>query len=201
MATLLQINSGVFSDNSQSSKLANQIVSTWAAKNPEGAVVKHDLTSFEIPHLDSATIGAFFTPADQRSDEQKQAVALSDQLIAEVKAADIIVVGVPMYNLSIPSPLKAWIDHICRAGETFKYNEQGQPVGLVGDKKVIIAAARGGLYEGSAYDTQTEWLKHIFGLIGITSLEFVYAEGLAMGEEKAKEGFANAEQRIESLAI
>lgn len=199
MATLLQINSGIFSDNSQSSKLANNVASEWLAKNSDGRVIKHDFAAPPVPHLDAATMGAFMTPEDQRSPEQAALAKISDEYIAEVMDADIIVLGVPLYNLSVPSTLKAWFDQICRAGVTFRYTPEGQLEGMVPDKKVVIAAARGGLYEGTEFDTQTHWLRHIFGLIGISQVEFIYVEGVAISEETAAEAIEKAHSHVESM--
>lgn len=200
MAKLLQINSGIFSDNSQSSKLADKITEQWSSKYADGAVIKYDFAVDHVPHLDGHTMQAFMTPDVERSPEQQEAVALSDKFIAELKEADTVVLGVPLYNLSVPSTLKAWFDHICRAGITFSYSETG-PVGLLENKKVVIAAARGGVYAGTPYDTQTEWLKHIFGLIGITDLEFIYYEGAAYGEEQAAAALAKAHEEVAKLAF
>ena len=135
-----------------------------------------------LPHLDIAELGAWTTPADERSDEQKALAARSDELLAELRANDVLVLAVPMYNLGIPSQLKAWFDRVLRAGETFRYTENG-PQGRQG-KRVIILAARGGIYAGSDMDSQTPHLKSMLGLMGITDVDVVYAEGLNMGEEQ-----------------
>src|SRR6201996_6422843 len=143
MSTLLQINSSVFSQGGQSSQLADHYVATWKAARPNGKVLTRDLAANEIPHLGGATVGAFFTPADKRSAEQQAAIALSDALVAEIQAADVVVIGAPMYNYNIPSVLKAYFDHIARAGLTFKYSETG-PVGLLTRKKAGLFSTRRG---------------------------------------------------------
>jgi len=161
-------------------------------------VVHRDLAAAPLPHLDGATIGAFFTPAEARSDEQRGLIAASEQVIAELRAADTIVLGVPMHNFGIPSTLKAWIDHAARAGETFQYTENG-PVGLLEGKKVYVLSAHGGDYsEGSpaaAMDFVTPYLKAVLGFLGLTDVDFVAAHGVAMGERD--EILAAAEARIE----
>ena len=199
MTTLLQINSSVFSTGGQSSQLADHYVATWKKANPSGKVVTRDLAANEIPHLGGATVGAFFTPADKRNDEQKAAIALSDKLVAEVQEADTIVIGAPMYNFSVPSVLKAYFDHIARAGITFKYSEAG-PVGLLTGKKVVVFSTRGGVYAGSPADVETPFVRQFLGFLGMTDVSFVYAEGLAYGDEKKAEAMKAALAETEKLA-
>lgn len=183
MKTLLQINSSVFGDNGQSSQLNQQLVQEWLAKNPEGKVVKRDLTQDVIPHLDSTRISAFFTPADKRSTEQQAIVDYSDALINEIQQADAIVIGAPMYNFSIPSQLKSYLDHLARAGVTFKYTEAG-PVGLLDNKPVYIVTTRGGVHKDLPSDSVTGFLKTFLNFIGLKDLHFIYAEGLNMSQKK-----------------
>jgi FMN-dependent NADH-azoreductase len=183
MKTLLQINSSVFGDNGQSSQLNQQLVQEWLAKNPEGKVVKRDLTQDVIPHLDSTRVSAFFTPADKRSAEQQTIVDYSDALINEIQQADAIVIGAPMYNFSIPSQLKSYLDHLARAGVTFKYTETG-PVGLLDNKPVYIVTTRGGVHKNLPSDSLTGFLKTFLNFIGLHDLHFIYAEGLNMGAKK-----------------
>jgi FMN-dependent NADH-azoreductase len=179
----LQINSSVFGDNGQSSQLNQQLVNEWLAKNPEGKVVKRDLTQDVIPHLDSTRVSAFFTPADKRSTEQQAIVDYSDALINEIQQADAIVIGAPMYNFSIPSQLKSYLDHLARAGVTFKYTETG-PVGLLDNKPVYIVTTRGGVHKDLPSDSLTGFLKTFLNFIGLNDLHFIYAEGLNMGAKK-----------------
>jgi FMN-dependent NADH-azoreductase len=199
MSTLLQINSSVFSVGGQSSQLADHYVATWKSTRPDAKVIVRDLAADAIPHLGGATVGAFFTPADKRNDDHKAAIALSDQLVAEIQAADTIVIGAPMYNFSIPSVLKAWFDHIARAGVTFRYSETG-PVGLLTGKKVVVFSTRGGLYAGTAADGQTAYIRQFLGFLGMTDVSFVYAEGLAYGEDKKAEAIKQALAETEKLA-
>jgi FMN-dependent NADH-azoreductase len=183
MKTLLQINSSVFGDNGQSSQLNQQLVQEWLAKNPEGKVIKRDLTQDVIPHLDSTRVSAFFTPADKRSAEQQAIVDYSDVLINEIQQADALVIGAPMYNFSIPSQLKSYFDHLARAGVTFKYTETG-PVGLLDNKPVYIVTTRGGVHKDLPSDSVTGFLKSFLNFIGLKDLHFIYAEGLNMSQKK-----------------
>jgi len=182
MKTLLQINTSLFSDHGQSSKLAQQFVEKWQSANPDGQVIVRDLSKNPIPHLTAERFQAFLAAEKDRSPEQAFIAAESDELIDELRQADVVVIGLPMYNFGIPSTLKAWIDHVARVGHTFKYTETG-PVGLLQDKPVYLFAARGGLYHGTPRDTQSAYMTHFLNFIGIRNIEFVYAEGLAMGEQ------------------
>ena len=150
------------------------------------------------PVLDEAALGALFTPADQRTPEQAARVALDDALIAQVQSADVIVLGVPMYNFGIPVQLKTWIDAIARAGVTFQYTANG-PEGLIKGKKVYLALARGGMYRDTPNDSQVPYLKTVLGFLGMTDVECVYAEGLAMGAEGAIQSFAKAEETLDTM--
>ncbi|MFJ3058730.1 FMN-dependent NADH-azoreductase [Herbaspirillum sp. NPDC087042] len=198
MSTLLHIDSSARSGGSISRQLTASFATQWQAKNPGGKIVHRDLAANTLPHLSESLLGAYFTPADARNAEQADLIKQSDALVDELLAADTIVIGVPMYNFAPPSTLKAWIDHVFRAGRTFKYTETG-PVGLVSGKKAIIILSRGGKYsEGpmEALDFQGKYLKSALGFIGITDVELVIAEGVSMGEEAAKQALANAEAKI-----
>ncbi len=192
---ILQINGSARSEGANSTRIADDIVARLQAANPQASVVLRDLARDPAPVIDEAALGALFTPAEQRTPQQAARVAASDALIAEVQAADVIVIGVPMYNFSISAQLKNWIDAIARAGVTFRYTENG-PEGLVKGKKVYVAFARGGRYRGTAADTQTPYLQTVLGFLGMTDVRFVYAEGLNMGEDAARQGFAEAEADI-----
>ena len=194
---ILQIKSSVFSGNGQSSRLADQFVADLRAQNPRAQVVERDLAAEPVPHLDGARVGAFFAKPEERTPEQKAVVAYSDVLIEELRRADVIVLGLPMYNFGVPSQLKGWFDHIARAGETFKYTEKGA-VGLLTGKKAYVFAARGGVYGEN--HSQTEWLRQILGFVGITDVEFVYAEGLALGEDSRNNSIAAAQAGARRLA-
>ncbi|RUR34109.1 FMN-dependent NADH-azoreductase [Vreelandella nanhaiensis] len=197
----LLVTSSVLGENGQSIALANHFESRAAARDSV-TVTKRDVVANALPHLDIAELGAWQTPADKRSDEQKALAAQSDNLLEELRASDVLVIAVPMYNLGIPSQLKAWFDRVLRAGETFRYTENG-PKGLIEGKRAIILAARGGMYAGTEMDSQTPHLKSMLGLMGITDVEVVYAEGLNMGEAQRdaalKEAFQAIDQLVEAL--
>lgn len=196
MHNILIIKSSLNGDQGNSSQLANEFLKAVTAQMPAN-VVERDLNKHEINHLSQQEMSAWMTAASDRSEEQHKLANISDELIEELKASDTIIVGMPMYNFAIPSSFKAWIDRVARAGITFKYTEQG-PVGLLEGKKVIIVAARGGMYAGTPKDTQTQYLKDFFAFIGITDIEFIYAEGLNM---PAKENsLVKASEDINSLA-
>jgi FMN-dependent NADH-azoreductase len=167
---------------SASIQLANGIIDKLQAAHPGSNVVVHDLATNPFPHLEEAHLQSFFTPAEGRSSEQQEAVKHSDNAIQEIKDADVIVIGAPLYNFGIPSTLKAWIDHIARAGVTFKYVD-GAPQGLITGKKVYVALASGGVYsEGAAagYDFIPSYMKAILGFLGMSDVTVVRAEGLAI---------------------
>lgn len=199
MTKLLQINTSLFSDNGQSSKLSQDFVAAWRARHPDGTVVVRDLAANPLPHLTAERFQAFLAKPEDRTPEQQAIVAESDALIDELKSADQIVLGLPMYNFGIPSTLKAYIDHIARAGVTFRYTANG-PEGLVGDRKLTVLAARGGRYVGTPKDTQSGYVRDFFNFIGIRDIEFVYAEGMAMDEATRREALAAAQSQIDRLA-
>lgn len=199
MKKLLQINSSIYSTGGQSSQLAGQFVAAWRKANPGANVTLRDLAKEPVPHLDAARFGAFIATAEARTPEQSAIADYSDALIAELKAADVIVLGLPLYNFGLPSTLKAYFDHIGRAGHTFKYTDKG-PVGLLSGKKAYVFAARGGMYQGTARDTQTAYVRDFLGFIGISDVEFVYAEGLAISEESKNASIAQALRRIGDIS-
>jgi FMN-dependent NADH-azoreductase len=196
--TLLQINASIFSNQGQSTRLADEFVAAWRASNPGAKVVVRSLAENTVPHLDAERFGAFLAKAGERSSEQQAVVDYSDALIDELKRADVLVLGLPMYNFGVPSTLKAYIDHIARAGATFKYTEKG-PVGLLTGKKAYVFATRGGLYAGTPLDTQTAYVRDMLRFLGIDDVEFVYAEGLAIGVEQKAAALSKAQRAIERL--
>ncbi len=191
---ILQINASA-RQGANSTRVAETIVARLQSANADARTVLRDLARHPHPILDEPALGALFTPADQRTPEQAARVALDDALIAEVQAADVVVLGVPMYNLGVPVQLKSWIDAIARAGMTFRYTEKG-PEGLLKGKKVYVGLARGGRYRDTPFDTQVPYLKTVLGFLGMTDVHFVYAEGLNMGAESAQQGFAEADADI-----
>jgi FMN-dependent NADH-azoreductase len=199
MTTLLQINTSIHADNGQSSQLANQFVAAYREHHPDTKVVRRNFAADPIPHLTAERFGAFITPPDQRSPTQQAEAAYSDALIDELKHADVIVLGLPMYNFGLPSQLKAYFDHIARAGLTFKYTDKG-PVGQITGKKVYVFAARGGVYLGTPMDTQTSYVRDFLRFLGMTDVEFVYAEGLAISPQSKEASLAKASAEAKRLA-
>lgn len=176
---ILQILSSPRGAASYSTQLANGLVEKLVAANPGSTVTVHDLTNTLFPHLEEVHLQSFFAPAEGRSPEQQQAVRHSDEAIAEIMAADVLVIGAPLYNFGISSTLKAWIDHISRAGITFSY-ASGTPEGLVTGKKIYVALSSGAVYsEGPmvAYDFVAPYLRTILGFLGMTDLTVVRVEG------------------------
>jgi len=194
---ILQIKSSILGGGSQSSRLADEFVATLREQHPETKLVQRDLVAEPVPHLDGARAGAFFAKPEERTPEQLAVIAYSDALIDELRRADVLVLGLPMYNFGVPSQLKAWFDHLARAGATFKYTEKG-PVGLLTGKKAYVFAARGGLYGDD--HSQTQFVRQFLGFIGITDVEFVYAEGLAISPESRNNSLIAAQGRARVLA-
>jgi len=202
MQTILQVSASLFGDSSQSSRLGTEFVA--ALRSLPGAthgtvLINRDLASQPVPHLTAERFQAFNTPVEQRTLEQQRVVAESDALIEELKRANVIVIGLPMYNFGIPSTLKAYFDHVARAGVTFRYTAEG-PEGLLKGKKAYVFATRGGRYAGTPADLQAAYVRQFLGFIGIHDVEFVYAEGLAMGAEERDAALRKAGARIEQLA-
>ena len=202
MNTILHIDSSVRSSGSISRQLTSEFVQKLQAAHAGAKVIERDLAKNPIPHLSEQMMGAYFTPADQRTEEQARTVTLSDDLVTELMAADIVVVGAPMYNFSISSTLKAWIDHVARVGVTFNYNEQGQPVGLVQGKKFYVFTSRGGVYSSGpakVLDFHETYLRGVLGFLGITDVTFVHTEGMAMGQEAVNAALANSRSAMDAL--
>jgi FMN-dependent NADH-azoreductase len=200
---ILQINSSARADGSQSSRLASRIVERVQASlsDPSAATVTvRDLGRTPHPELNESALQALFTPESQRTPEQAARVALDDALIAELKAADVVVLGVPMYNFGVPAPLKNWIDAIARVKVTFQYTANG-PEGLLQGKKVYIALTRGGQYRNTPSDTQVPYLRTVLSFLGMTDIQFVYAEGLSMGPEAEEQALASARAQIDALEL
>ncbi|MDF1822407.1 MAG: FMN-dependent NADH-azoreductase [Alcanivoracaceae bacterium] len=183
MSTLLLVKSSILGDNGQSSFLAEAFVKRWLAAHPDGQVITRDVGASPLPHLDGERFGAFTSDADSRSPAQQAVVDESDALVDELKHADVVVLGLPMYNFGVPSQLKSWFDHIARAGVTFEYTSEG-PKGLLRDKPVFVFAARGGMYHASGNDHQVPFVRQFLGFIGLKQVHVTFAEGLAMGDQK-----------------
>jgi FMN-dependent NADH-azoreductase len=200
MTTLLQIKASISHDKGLSSQLANNFVAAYRKSHPHAKVLVREVASAEpVPHLNGERFGAFIAKPEERTDAQHAVVAYSDALIDELKRADVVVIGLPMYNFGVPSQLKAYFDHIARAGVTFKYTATG-PVGLLTGKKIYVFAARGGLYAGTTLDTQTGYVRDFLAFLGMQDVQFVYAEGLAVSPETREAGLAKAHAEIATLA-
>jgi FMN-dependent NADH-azoreductase len=202
MSRLLFVTSSLFGADSKSRAVAGEFVAAWQRANPGATVSERDLSPAAIPHLSLDALGAAMTPAAERAPAQQQAAALADRLIEEVEAADVIVIAAPMYNFSIPSTLKAWVDHIARAGRTFRYGAGG-PEGLLKGKRVFVFTARGGVYTGEspakAMDFQETYLRAMLGFLGLDDVTFVHAEGLNLGPDAAADGIAAAHRTAAAL--
>lgn len=197
MTSVLAIFSSLNGEQGNSSKLARAYLAA-KQKRTEISLQEIDLSVIDLPHLTSEEMNAWMTDPKERSEAQNALAALSDDAVAAVSNADEIVIAVPMYNFGIPSSLKAYFDRLARAGVTFTYTENG-PIGLLKGKRATILAARGGVYQGTELDTQSAYIKHFLNFIGIADVEFVYAEGLAMGEDNASESFSIANDKIIEL--
>ncbi|HUR90798.1 MAG TPA: NAD(P)H-dependent oxidoreductase [Ramlibacter sp.] len=202
---LLHIDSSALGGNSVSRELTRRVVAQWKAAHPHTKVEHLDLALDAPTHLSADSLGfRLGANAEGMSQVQRKENEVSERLVAQFLAADVIVVGAPLYNFSIPTQLKAWIDRVAQAGRTFKYTEKG-PVGLAGGKTVIVASTRGGMYAGNpmmeAMEHQESYLKTVFGFFGVTDIRFVRAEGLAMGEEAKKKALELAEVAIRSAVI
>ncbi|TFW22416.1 FMN-dependent NADH-azoreductase [Massilia arenosa] len=192
---ILQINSSARSTGSESTRMADSIVAKLVQRSEGARVTRRDLASDPHPVLDQAALQALFTPADQRSAEQAARVALDDALIAQVQAADVIVIGAPMYNFGITVQLKSWFDAIARAGVTFRYTATG-PEGLLKNKKVYVALSRGGFHKDGGNDVQLAHLKTFLGFVGLTDVTYIYSEGHGMGADAVAKAQAAANEQI-----
>lgn len=198
MKTLLLIHTSLQGPAGLSSSLASDYVKRWLANHQDGRVISRDLAANPVPHLTAERFAAFTTAADKRNAEQRAIADFSDQLIRELQEADQILIALPMHNFGIPSTLKAYFDHVARAGVTFRYTSDGS-VGLLTGKRAIVFATRGGKHRGTPLDTQTDYMKTFLAFIGIDDTEFVYAEGTAMSDESRRAGIQNARQQILTL--
>jgi FMN-dependent NADH-azoreductase len=200
---ILQVNSSarpwINGQGSQSTRLASELVAGLVAADPAASVTVRDLSRTPHPALDEATLGALFTPADHRTPEQQARVALDDALIAELRAADVVVLGVPMINFGVTSQLKNWFDAVAKARVTFAYTDKG-PVGLLTGKKVYAVLTRGGVHRDTPSDSQVPYLRTMLAFLGMTDVEFIYAEGLNMGPEAEARALASARAEIARVA-
>ncbi|MDU9406403.1 MULTISPECIES: FMN-dependent NADH-azoreductase [Pseudomonas] len=199
MSRILVIESSARQQGSVSRELTQQFIANWQAAHPADQVQVRDLAAEPVPHLDATLLGGWMTPSEQQSDAEKAALARSNQLTDELLAADVLVLAAPMYNFAIPSTLKAWLDHVLRAGVTFKYTETG-PQGLLTGKRAFVLTARGGIYAGSGLDHQEPYLRQALAFIGIHDVQFIHAEGLNMGAEFSEKGLAQAKAKLAEVA-
>ncbi|SFU33523.1 FMN-dependent NADH-azoreductase [Pustulibacterium marinum] len=202
MSTILKVTSSFRGEASASNQLSDAIVNQLKVKDATATVIERDLVKEEVPHLDLNILMSFVTPEADRSEEQQNIVNQSDEFIKEVMAADAIVIGVPMYNFTIPSVLKSWLDQIARAGVTFKYTAEGA-VGLVEGKEVYLAIATGGIYsEGpaAAVDFTESYLKAVLGFMGMTNVTAFRAEGMNI-PEFAEKAVPNALAKVEEYSF
>lgn len=202
MSTLLFVTSSLSGATSTSRLIAAEFVAAWREAHPDTVLVERDLTADSIPHLSQETLAALMTSANQRTAAQKKTVAFADTLIEEVEAANTIVLAVPMYNFSVPSTLKAWIDHIARAQRTFRYTAAG-PEGLLTGKKVFIVTSRGGVYSGESpsrlMDFQEPYLRAQLGFLGLDDVTFIHVEGLSISPDSAASALERARRRIHEV--
>ena len=198
MTHLLAVNSSPNLSSSVSRDLVMQFSTSFEKQASGNTVTVRDVGKNPLPHLDETTTSAFYTPRVQLSEEQKQAISLSDKLVEEVMQADVIVVGAPMHNFGSSSHLKAYLDHIARVGRTITYTEKG-PKGLLGGRKVFVITARGGVYSkgpASHMDIQVPYLKTFFSFVGIDDVTFIHAEGLNMGDDSRENAIESAIRSI-----
>ncbi|MDH5232915.1 MAG: NAD(P)H-dependent oxidoreductase [Gammaproteobacteria bacterium] len=195
MRQLLQINSSLFAETSVSNQIAKELLAQLAETMPQISISCRDIAAEGVPHLDAAYLQAINTPANEQTAKQAQQSIYSQNLIDEVQAADILLIGAPMYNFSVPSVLKAWFDHIARAGITFEYTAEG-PKGLLQNKTAYVITTRGGLHKDKASDTQVPYIKNMLAFLGIEDVHFIYAEGLNMGDHARENGLQQARNSI-----
>lgn len=199
MSRVLVIESSARKEGSVSRQLTTEFLANWKAAHPDDEIVVRDLANEPVPHLDIDLLGGWTKPAGQQSEAEKAALARSERLTAELLGADVLVLAAPMYNFAIPSTLKAWLDHVLRAGVTFKYTENG-PQGLLTGKRAFVLTARGGIYAGSPLDHQEPYLRQALGFIGIHDVSFIHAEGLNMGGDFLQQGLARAKEKLARVA-
>ena len=199
---ILQVNSSARSfdegQGSVSARLAGELVERLRAAQPAATVAVRDLARQPHPALDEAALQALFTPVEQRSADQVARVALDDALIAEIQAADVVVIASPMFNFGVTTQLKNWIDAIAKVRVTFQYTATG-PVGLLTGKKVYVVVTRGGIHRDQPSDTQVPYLRQVLGFLGMTDVEVIYAEAQGMGPEASERGIAEARAQIDAL--
>ncbi|QYX53125.1 FMN-dependent NADH-azoreductase [Pseudomonas sp. S07E 245] len=199
MSHVLIIESSARQQDSVSRQLTRDFIQQWQAAHPGDQINLRDVAANPLPHLDADLLGGWMKPAEQRSMPEQEAFERSNQLTDELLAADVLVLAAPMYNFTIPSTLKAWLDHVLRAGTTFKYTPTG-PQGLLQGKRAIVLTARGGIHAGAGSDHQEPYLRQAMAFIGIHDVEFIHAEGLNMSGDFHEKGVNQAKARLAALA-
>ncbi|MGY2291083.1 FMN-dependent NADH-azoreductase [Pseudomonas sp. SDO528_S397] len=199
MARVLIIESSARQQDSISRQLTQQFIGQWKAAHPDDQISVRDLAVNPVPHLDANLLGGWMKPAEQRNAIEQSALERSDELTDELLAADVLVMAAPMYNFAIPSTLKAWLDHVLRAGVTFKYTATG-PQGLLTGKRAIVLTARGGIHTGSSTDHQEPYLRQVMGFIGVHEVTFIHAEGVNLGGDFQEKGLNQARALLAQLA-
>lgn len=202
MTNILFVSSSPRGEASLSNKVAERVLADLVAHEPTATVVRRDLAGQPLPHIDGAFLGSVFTPASDRSDEQAKIVSTSDALVDELLAADVVIIASAMINFTIPSTLKAWLDHVARAGRTFNY-VNGAPVGLVTGKHVVLVEAKGGIYSAGPmlpHDHQQPYLLFMLGFLGMTDIDVIPVEGVVMGPDIAGPAISKAESQAAETA-
>ncbi|MEX5608489.1 FMN-dependent NADH-azoreductase [Pseudomonas protegens] len=199
MSRVLIIESSARQQDSVSRQLTQTFIQQWQAAHPSDSITVRDLARNPVPHLDANLLGGWMKPAEQRSAAEQDSLQRSNELTEELLAADVLVMAAPMYNFAIPSTLKAWLDHVLRAGVTFKYTDTG-PQGLLTGKRAYVLTARGGIYAGSTADHQEPYLRQVMGFIGIHDVEFIHAEGLNLGGDFHEKGLNQANAKLAQVA-
>jgi len=199
MSRVLIIESSARQQDSVSRQLTQTFIQQWQAAHPGDSITVRDLARNPVPHLDANLLGGWMKPAEQRSAAEQDSLQRSNELTEQLLAADVLVMAAPMYNFAIPSTLKAWLDHVLRAGVTFKYTDTG-PQGLLTGKRAYVLTARGGIYAGSTADHQEPYLRQVMGFIGIHDVEFIHAEGLNLGGDFHEKGLNQANAKLAQVA-
>ncbi|QQZ43552.1 FMN-dependent NADH-azoreductase [Pseudomonas sp. SK3(2021)] len=199
MSRVLIIESSARQQDSVSRQLTQTFIKQWQAAHPGDQITVRDLAVTPVPHLDVNLLGGWMKPAEQRNEIEEASLQRSNELTDELLAADVLVMAAPMYNFAIPSTLKAWLDHVLRAGVTFKYTATG-PQGLLSGKRAYVLTARGGIYAGSTADHQEPYLRQVMGFIGIHDVEFIHAEGMNLGGDFQEKGLNQANAKLAQVA-
>lgn len=199
MSNVLIIESSARQQDSFSRELTQQFISHWKTLHPADRLTIRDVAVNPVPHLDADLLGGWMKPETQRNAAEQASLQRSNELTDELLAADVLVLAAPMYNFAIPSTLKAWLDHVLRAGLTFKYTETG-PQGLLTGKKAYVLTARGGIYAGSTADHQEPYLRQVLAFVGIHDVTFIHAEGMNLGGDFQEKGLNQAKARLSDVA-